>query len=56
MLHIPMGLWQQEHVAMTKHAHCVRNLANGDVDLVGTFNKTWKCFFCGVMLMTFKFV
>jgi len=45
-----------KHIAMTKHAHRVINLANGDVDLVGTFDKTWKCFCCSAMLTTFKFV
>jgi len=27
---------------MVKHAHHVSNLANGDVDLLGTFDKTWS--------------
>jgi len=39
MLSDPTCLWQQEHVAMTKHAHHVINLANEDVNLVGMFNK-----------------
>jgi len=35
MLHNPTGMWQQEYLTMTKHAHRVINLANEDVDLVG---------------------
>jgi len=55
MLHNPMGMWQQECVIMTKHAHRASNLANKDVDLVGIVDQTWS-YFCGsVMLMTFKF-
>jgi len=52
MLCNPTDLWQQEHVAMMKHAHRVSNLANGDVNLVGTFDKTWKCFCCSATLIT----
>jgi len=55
MLCIPMDLWQQEHVAMAKHAHRAINLANADVDLIGTFDKTWSCFCCSLMLISFKF-
>jgi len=29
------GMWQQEHLAMTKHEHRASNLANEDVNLVG---------------------
>jgi len=39
MLLVPTDLWQQECIAMTKPAHRAINLANEDVDLVGTFNK-----------------
>jgi len=35
MLCDPAGMWQQEHLTMTKHAHRASNLANEDVDLVG---------------------
>jgi len=52
MLYNPTDLWQQEHVAMTKHAHRVRNLANGDVGLIGMFDKTWKCFWCSIALIS----
>jgi len=38
-----------------KHAHRVSNLANEDVNLVGTFDQTWSHFCGGVTLMTFKF-
>jgi len=39
MLCVPADLWQQECVAMTKPAHRVINLANEDVNLVGTCDK-----------------
>jgi len=40
---------------MMKHAHHANNLANEDVDLVGTVDQTWS-HFCGrATLMTFKF-
>jgi len=39
MLCIPTDLWQQEDVAMTKHAHRTINLPNENVNLVGTFDK-----------------
>jgi len=40
---------------MTKHAHRASNLANEDVDLVGTVDQTWS-YFCGsATLITFKF-
>jgi len=35
MLYNPTGMWQQECLTMTKHAHRASNLANEDVDLVG---------------------
>jgi len=35
MLCNPAGMWQQEHLTMTKHVHRASNLANEDVDLVG---------------------
>jgi len=53
MLCNPTDLWQKEHVTMAKHAHCVSNLANGDVNLIGMLEKTLRC---SVMLITFKFV
>jgi len=40
---------------MMKHARCVSNLANEDVDLVGMFDQTWSCFCGRATLMTFKF-
>jgi len=40
---------------MMKHVHGVSNLANEDVDLVGTIDQTWS-YFCGrATLMTFEF-
>jgi len=56
MLCNPTDLWQQEHVAIAKHAHRVSNLANEDVDLIGMFDATWSVLRCSVKLMTFKFV
>jgi len=35
MLCDPAGMWQKEHLAMTKLARRASNLANEDVDLVG---------------------
>jgi len=55
MLCDPAGMCQQEHVAMTKHAHRVSNLANEDVNLVGIFNQTWSYFYGRVTLITFEF-
>jgi len=40
---------------MTKHAHRVINLANEDVNLVGTLDQTWSHFCGSPMLMSFKF-
>jgi len=40
---------------MMKHAHRAINLANEDVDLVGTIDQTWSCFHGGAMLTTFEF-
>jgi len=48
-------MWQQEHVAMTKHAHRANNLAKRDVDLVEVLDQTWSCFYGRAMLITFKF-
>jgi len=39
MLYIPMDLWQQECVTMTKHANRVINLANEMSILLETFDK-----------------
>jgi len=55
MLHNPTGMWQQEHVAMMKHAHRANNLAKRDVNLVKALDQTWSCFYGRVMLTTFKF-
>jgi len=55
MAYIPMGMWQQKHLTMTKHAHRVSNLANEDVDLVGVFDQTWSSFYGSLMLITFEF-
>jgi len=50
-----VGLWQQVHVSMMKHAHRVMNLANEDVNLVGTFDNMCS-YFCGSLtLITFEF-
>jgi len=51
-----MGLWQQDHLTVTKHVHRVLNLANEDVDLVGTFDKAWSFFHASLTVTTFKFV
>jgi len=48
-------MWQQEYIAMMKHAHRVSNLANEDVDLVGIFDQTWSYFYGRVTLITFEF-
>ena len=40
---------------MMKHAHRASNLANEDVDLVGTVDQTQSCFHGSVTLTTFKF-
>jgi len=56
MLHDPTGMWQQEHITMTKHVHRASNLANKNVDLVGIVDQTWSCFYGSVMLITFKFM
>jgi len=56
MLCDPMGLWQQVHFTMTKHAHRASNLANEDVNLVGMFDQTWSVFAWMLNAMTFKFV
>jgi len=39
---------------MTKHAHRVSNLANGDVNLVGAFDQTWSVFVWKLNTVTFK--
>jgi len=49
-----MGLWQQVHFTMTKHAHRASNLANEDVDLVGAFDQTWSIFAWMSNAVTFK--
>ena len=41
---------------MAKHADRVSNLANGDVNFIGTFDKTWSVLCCSIKLITFKFV
>jgi len=41
--------------AMTKHAHRVSNLANKDVNLVGTFNQTWSLSCGSLTPTTFEF-
>jgi len=38
-----------------KHAHRVINLANEDVNLVGTIDQTWSHFHGRAMLITFEF-
>jgi len=40
MLHNHMSMWQQECATMTKHVRRVINLANEDVDLVGTTDRS----------------
>jgi len=55
MLCDPTGMWQQEHITMTKHAHRVSNLAKEDVNLVGIIDQTWSSFYGRAMLITFKF-
>jgi len=55
MLHDPAGMWQQVHLFMTKHAHCVSNLANEDVNLVGTLDRMWSILCGGLTLISFKF-
>jgi len=40
---------------MTKHAHRVSNLANEDVNLVGTFDQTWSISHGSLTLISFKF-
>jgi len=55
MLYDPAGMWQQEHITMTKHAHRVSNLAKEDVDLVRIIDQTWSSFYGRVTLITFKF-
>jgi len=44
MAHNPTGMWQQKHLTMTKHAHRVSNLANEDVDLVGSIRSNMEYF------------
>jgi len=51
----PAGMWQQNHLTMTKHAHRASNLAKEDVDLVEAFDQTWSFSHGGLMLATFKF-
>jgi len=50
-----MGMWQQVYPFRTKHAHRVSNLANEDVDLIGTFNQTWSILYGSLTLISFKF-
>jgi len=40
----PAGMWQQNHLTMTKHVHRVSNLANEDVDLVGALDQNMEQF------------
>jgi len=53
MLHNPKGMWQQECITMMKHAHLASNLANEDVNLVGTVDQTWS-HFCGSVICVQK--
>jgi len=55
MLYNPMGLWQQVHLTMMKHAHRAINLANEDVGLVGAFDQTWSISHGGLTRTTFEF-
>jgi len=37
-------MWQQKHLTMTKHAHRASNLANEDVDLIGSIRSNMELF------------
>jgi len=50
-----LNMWWQVHLPKTKHTHCVINLANEDVDLVGAFDETWSIWHVSLTCLTFEF-
>jgi len=55
MLCNPTGLWWQVHFTMSKHVHRAVNLANEDVDFVGTLDQTWSILHGSLTCTTFEF-